>query len=123
LLIPKIRALEIFSSPVTLSDLLRLKAYWGLSAQALIMRGSQLGLIDEQRKSSLFKQLSARGWRKSEPVTVHREEPALVWRLLGHRFGEPVAYARVAESLGLQAVILRSLAPTPAARRALASVP
>ncbi len=122
LLIPELRAREIFSSPVTLSDLLRLKAYWGISTQALIMRGSQLGLIDEQRKSSLFKQISSRGWRRSEPVTVHREEPTLVWRLLGHRFGESFAYPRAAESLGLQAVILRSLAPTPGPRRALASV-
>jgi len=122
LLVPEPHAREIFSVPVTLSDLLRLKAYWGVSVQALIMRGSQLGLIDEHRKGSLFKQLSARGWRKSEPVTVHREEPALVWRLLGHRFGEPFAYSRVAESLGLQAVILRSLAPTPGSRRSLANL-
>ena len=117
LLIPEARAREIFSSPVTLSDLWRLKAYWGVSAQALIMRGAKLGLIDEQRKTSLFKQLSARGWRKTEPVTVHREEPALVWRLLGHRFGEPFAYSRAADILGLQAIILRSLAPRPTAHR------
>ena len=102
LLVPESQAREIFDTPVTLSELLRLKAHWGVSAQALIMRGSQLGLIDEQRKASLFKQLSTRGWRKIEPVTVHREEPTLVWRLLGHRYGEPFAYPRVAESLGLK---------------------
>jgi Zn-dependent peptidase ImmA (M78 family) len=116
LLIPESRAREIYSSPVTLSELFRLKAHWGVSAQALIMRGAQLGFIDEQRKISLFKQLSARGWRRNEPVVVHREEPALVWRLLGRRFGVPVAYSRIADSLGLQAVILRSLAPTPPTR-------
>lgn len=115
LLIPESRAREIFSAPVTLSDLWTLKARWGVSGQALIMRGAKLGLIDERRKVSLFKQLSARGWRKTEPVTVHREEPTLVWRLLGHRFGEPVLYPRIADSLGLQAVILRSLAPPPTA--------
>jgi Zn-dependent peptidase ImmA (M78 family)/DNA-binding XRE family transcriptional regulator len=122
LLVPESQAREIFDTPVTLSELFRLKAHWGVSAQALIMRGSQLGLIDEQRKASLFKQLSARGWRKNEPVTVHREEPTLVWRLLGRRYGEPFAYPRVAENLGLQAVILRSLAPTPGQRRSLATL-
>lgn len=122
LLLPEAVAREIFSSTITLSDLWRLKAYWGISGQALIMRGAKLGLIDEQRKVSLFKQLSARGFRKSEPVTVHREEPALVWRLLGHRFGEPVAYPRVADTLGLQAVVLRSLAPTPTPPRRQSSL-
>jgi Zn-dependent peptidase ImmA (M78 family) len=117
LLLPEAAAREIFATPITLSDLWPLKAYWGMSGQALIMRGAKLGLIDEQRKISLFKQLSARGWRKSEPVTVHREEPTLVWRLLGHRFGDPVAYPRIAYPLGLQAVILRSLAPPPSPHR------
>jgi Zn-dependent peptidase ImmA (M78 family)/DNA-binding XRE family transcriptional regulator len=113
LLVPEARAREIYSTPVTISDLLRLKAYWGVSVQALIMRGAHLGFIDEQRKTSLFKQLSARGWRRNEPVTVHREEPVLVWRLLSRRFGSPFAYSRIAESVGLQAVVLRSLAPAP----------
>jgi Zn-dependent peptidase ImmA (M78 family)/predicted transcriptional regulator len=117
LLLPEATAREIFSGPITLSDLWPLKAYWGISGQALIMRGVKLGLIDERRRTSLFKQLSARGWRKSEPVTVHREEPTLVWRLLGHRFGEPVVYPRLADPLGLQAVILRSLAPPPTPNR------
>ncbi len=113
LLVPEERAREIFSSAVMLSDLIQLKKHWGVSIQALIMRGTQLGLIDERRKTSLFKQLSARGWRRNEPVTVHREEPALVWRLLERRFGSPVPYARAAEEIGLQAVTLRSLAPNP----------
>lgn len=113
LLIPEQRAREIFSSAVMLSDLIQLKKHWGISMQALIMRGAQLGLIDERRKSSLFKQLSARGWRRNEPVTVHREEPALVWRLLERRYGSPVSYARAADEVGLHAVTLRSLAPNP----------
>lgn len=112
-LVPEKRAREIFSTPVTLSDFLQLKAYWGVSVQALIMRGVHLGFIDEQRKTSLFKQLSARGWRRNEPVVVHREEPALVWRLLGRKFGTPLPYSRIADIVGLQAVVLRSLAPTP----------
>lgn len=116
-LIPEKRAREIFSTPVTLSDLLRLKAHWGVSIQAFIMRGVHLGLIDEQRKTSLFKQLSARGWRRNEPVVVHREEPVLVWRLLVRKFGAPIPYSHVADEVGLQAVVLRSLAPKPPARR------
>lgn len=114
LLIPRHRAEEMFSQGnVTLSSLQRMKAHWGVSMQALIMRGSNLGLIDEARKTSLFKQLSARGWRKNEPVLVHPEEPILVWRLLGHKFGNPIGYRDIGEKVGLGAVVLRSLAPKP----------
>lgn len=113
LLVPEERAREIFSSAVMLSDFIQLKKHWGVSIQALIMRGAKLGLIDERRKASLFKQLSARGWRRTEPVTVHREEPALVWRLLERQFGSPVPYAKAADEIGLHAVTLRSLAPNP----------
>jgi len=57
---------EIFST--TLNSLLQLKPRWGVSVAAMIMRCYQIGLIDDERKSSLFRQLSYRGWRKNEPL-------------------------------------------------------
>ncbi|MGW3608924.1 helix-turn-helix domain-containing protein [Micromonospora sp. NPDC005163] len=113
ILLPDERARSIFADGVNLSDLVEVKRVWGISIQALIMRGGHLGMIDDRRKTSLFKQLSARGWRKNEPVNVHLEEPMLVWRLLAKRFGNPVPYQKVAAELGLSAVVLRSLAPPP----------
>ena len=113
-LVPRERAEEAMrSGSLTLSDLMNMKAHWGVSIQALIMRGNHLGLIDERRKVSLFKQLSARGWRKSEPVKVHPEEPALLWTLLKSRYG-PETYSRsVAEAVGMASHVLRSIAPRP----------
>lgn len=115
-LIPRERALEAWSdAPLTLRNFQFMKAHWGVSIQALIMRGAQLGLIDETRKTSLFKQISARGWRKAEPVLVHREEPVLVWKLLTAKFGKQAVYQRAGDPLGLGAMYLRSIAPRPAA--------
>lgn len=57
---------EVYST--TLNGLLQLKPRWGVSVAAMIMRSYQIGRIDEERKSSLFKQLSYRGWRKNEPL-------------------------------------------------------
>jgi transcriptional regulator with XRE-family HTH domain len=115
-MIPRARALEAWGdTPLTLRNFQSMKAHWGLSIQALIMRGSHLGLIDEARKTSLFKQLSARGWRKAEPVLVHREEPVLVWKLLTARFGRQAVYQRASDPLGIGALVLRSIAPQPAA--------
>ncbi len=76
------------------------------------MRCGQLGLIDPACKTSLFKQLSARGWRKNEPVRVHPESPALLAKLIEHRFGEGMAgYRRAADALGLPVFALATLAP------------
>jgi hypothetical protein len=58
----------------------------------------------------LFKQLSARGWRKSEPVIVHREEPALLARLLDARFGATRDWIDVGRALDLPPHLLRELA-------------
>ena len=96
----------------TIRDFIRIKAKWGVSIQALIMRGSHLGLIDESRKTSLFKQLSARGYRKHEPVTVHPEEPVLFWKMIESQFGNSKnVYSSAADSLGLEAFMLAGLAP------------
>ena len=97
-------------SPLTLRDLAQMKARWGVSIQAIIMRGSHLGLIDSARKVSLYKQLSARGWRRYEPVSVAHEKPELLRTLLERRYG-PNPYRHAEEPLGIQTMVLRSLAP------------
>ncbi len=67
---------------VTLDDLLALKARWKVSVAAMIMRCYQFDLIDENDKVRLFKSLSARGWRKKEPLddAIQPEEPKLLGR-------------------------------------------
>ncbi len=111
-LMPRARALDVLDQHLVLSDYARLKSIWGMSIQALIMRGTHVGLIDRARCRSLYIQLSARGWRHNEPVTVHPEEPQLLWRLLVARFGKS-PYRRAVDPLAIPAVILRSLAPAP----------
>lgn len=96
----------------TLRDFARMKAKWGVSIQGLIMRGSHLGLIDESRKTSLFKQISARGYRKNEPVTVRPEEPMLFAKLIESRYGSAKnVYMTAAPKVGLDSFMLAGLAP------------
>jgi Zn-dependent peptidase ImmA (M78 family)/transcriptional regulator with XRE-family HTH domain len=111
-LVPRARAEEFISADITLRDFAGLKAVWGVSIQALIMRCSQLGLIDPARKTSLFKQLAARGWRKVEPVTVHSEQPTLFAKMLESTYGPGIGgYRRAADAVGLPAFTLATLAP------------
>ncbi|MFB7672325.1 helix-turn-helix domain-containing protein [Kitasatospora purpeofusca] len=110
-LMPRERAEEALGGGFTLRELAELKRRWGISMQALINRAHDLGLIDGERRESLYKQLSARGWRTNEPVTVHAEQPSLMRAMLARRFGEPPPLLQAAEALGLHPVLMRSLAP------------
>ena len=108
LLIPRDAAVEAIAVPVTLRSLAWVKSQWGISISSLIRRGHDLRLIDQQRYQSLMKQLSARGWRKQEPVEVPVERPALLLKTLRLVYGSdrPVA---IAADTGLSPVAIREL--------------
>ncbi|ANZ37388.1 XRE family transcriptional regulator [Lentzea guizhouensis] len=46
-----------------------LKREWGTSMQALIERANHLNLITASQRTNLYKSLSAKGWRTSEPLS------------------------------------------------------
>lgn len=54
-----------------------LKARWKTSAQAMIYRGFELGLIDAVEFRRAYKTFSARGWRRGEPEEPPIEQPEL----------------------------------------------
>jgi Zn-dependent peptidase ImmA (M78 family)/transcriptional regulator with XRE-family HTH domain len=66
--------LNALGGRVTLHTLARIKQRWGISIKALVSRFRNLGVIDADHSRSLFKQISARGWNRSEPVPVGTEE-------------------------------------------------
>lgn len=70
---------------VTLSALSDLKATWGIAIKALVVRFQQLGVIDPDQATSLYKQISKRGWNKAEPVNTTNEEPIWLIRALEKR--------------------------------------
>lgn len=112
LLFPMDRAWSALSPDATLRQLAELKARWGLSMQALIMRGKYLGILTEARSSSLFRQIGARGWRKKEPVEVPQETPILLSTIIERLYGpNPYRSERIEKELALPAAIIRSMAP------------
>lgn len=52
------------------------RAYW-VSVQAIIKAAHDRGLIPAERYTSLYKQISARGWRRDEPDAVPVEQPTI----------------------------------------------
>lgn len=87
LLIPSTVAREELEPPVTLRSLAYAKARWGISIAALIRRCWDLGIISDEKRTSLEKQLSARGWRKTEPVHVPDESPVLITKIINAAAG------------------------------------
>jgi len=73
---------------VTLQSAAQLKRLWRVSIAALLRRARDLGSIDESRYKSLNVQISQRGWRKIEPVTIERDEPSVVQSLIDIQMGE-----------------------------------
>ena len=68
-----------------LRELAILKLKYGLSMQAWIYRATDLGIIEPAHGRSLVADLSARGWRKAEPVAFDARERPLRLRQLTMR--------------------------------------
>lgn len=109
LLMPPTDATEVFAGQVTLRHLAELKSHWGMSIAALIMRAAATGAISDRQKESLFRQLSARGWRRMEPVVVHREEPRLVPWLIERGLGPAKSAKALSGKAGLPPMLMREL--------------
>jgi transcriptional regulator with XRE-family HTH domain len=123
ILLPRVEIAETIGRASTLRNLAASKARWGVSMQAIIMRGKAVGSLPEDRASILFRQISARGWRKNEPVDVAHEQPRLLRNLLEARYGSDPHMSKSAVSeLALPSVVLQSLAPQVRQRNDLGSV-
>jgi Zn-dependent peptidase ImmA (M78 family)/DNA-binding XRE family transcriptional regulator len=91
---------------LTLTGARQLKRAFGVSIQAIIRTAYERGRISRNRYTSLFKQLSARQWRITEPDPV-RVETAHLWPEViaihreSHGFcdADMAAIARVRESM------------------------
>jgi len=81
-------------------ELALLKEKHGLSMQAWIHRARDLGVIDEGHYKSLFRQFSAKGWRKDEPVRLVRSEKPTRLQLMTLRaLAEGIVTPEKAEAL------------------------
>jgi Zn-dependent peptidase ImmA (M78 family)/transcriptional regulator with XRE-family HTH domain len=70
---------------LSLEELALLKKKHGLSMQAWIFRARDLEIIDGRRFNALWRELSARGWRKVEPIEYEGHERPGKLRQMIHR--------------------------------------
>lgn len=92
--------LEAQGGRVTLTTLSRMKSRWGVAVKAMVVRLQQLHRVDTDQARSLYKQISARGWNKGEPVEVENETAIWLTKALQRRFdGDPAAESAQATGL------------------------
>lgn len=96
---PLLSDLDQLGGRVTLNTLAELKKTWGVSIKMLVVRLRQLDRIDDQHSRSLYKQISARKWNKTEPVPVGHEDAVWLSKSLA-RSGHDSSSA--AATLGLE---------------------
>jgi Zn-dependent peptidase ImmA (M78 family)/transcriptional regulator with XRE-family HTH domain len=79
---------EVFTT--RLDAFVELKARWKVAIQAMVYRCKDLGTFDEYQVTNLYKQISARKWRKKEPLDDPNkyplEEPKLLRKALSMIF-------------------------------------
>ncbi len=98
-LIPERVVRHRVSETLNLHGYLPIKADYGISVGAIIMRARDLGVISAHRARSLQIQLSSQGWRTNEPVPVADEKPVLFGQALRKVYGKQ-ATAKAAHHLG-----------------------
>lgn len=75
---------DLIGGRITLERLVQFKKYWKVSVASLLFRTGRFGLITKNQSSYLWRQLSSRGWRKTEPEETQfpREKPKLYLEIL-----------------------------------------
>jgi len=105
LLVPDTVMRRNVGESLTLQGYLPLKAKYGISAAALIMRAQRMGLISQDRARSLHIQRSSQGWRRHEPVAVTDEKAMLFGQCYARSFpGED--NAQVSDATGVMVSLL-----------------
>lgn len=98
---------EFPRSQIDWNVLLRLKARWRVSLQALLRRGFDLGLIGAVEYTRACKLISARGWRKAEPAEFEAPRPEIVPKAIDVlRVHLGLSLSEIARALRLQPATL-----------------
>ena len=98
-------------SPLSIYDFVEIKRRYRVSIQAALVRARRLEIIDERRYHALFQQLSARGWRRQEPVdlAVPAEKPRALHKMAELLYGNPIDFVRLGADSALDPLFLRTL--------------
>ena len=95
-----------------LEDLLVLKQRFGVSMQAAAMTAHRAGAISQDELTRLYREISYRGWRTSEPGAVAIERPTILHDAISvHRDAHGYSDAELAHIAHVTPAVLADLLP------------
>ena len=100
LLMPADDVLQRTRGAIGLQGLIAAKVRWGVSLAALVYRLHKLQRISDWQYRQLFIELSKRGYRTSEPLSIERERSALLAKVFDSLRRSGVGPRQVSQELG-----------------------
>ncbi len=100
---------DLKAADINPQRLLQLKRKWLISAAALLYRAHDLAVIRESQYRRISAQISALGWRTSEPDPLPGEHPAVVPELVQRAVGTAGSIEAAAAAAGTTATVIRAL--------------
>jgi Zn-dependent peptidase ImmA (M78 family)/transcriptional regulator with XRE-family HTH domain len=101
---------DLKAADITPVRLLELKRKWLISAAALLYRAHDLAVIRESSYRRISAQISALGWRTSEPDPLPGEHAVLVPKLVGEAIAAVGSIEAAATAAGTTTTVIRALA-------------
>lgn len=108
-LMPRNDVLARMPRYVTVTDIIKGKSRWRVSAMALAYRLRDLGILSDWQYRSACIELSHRGYRSSEPIGVERETSVLWKHVLNQLWLERLTKDDIANQVGIPFDELESL--------------
>lgn len=83
-LLPEKAMHDVFSAPIDLQQLARIKGRWGVSMNAILLRAKGMGYVTEGRYRAIYETMRRKGWLQQEPgdATTKPETSILLKDLL-----------------------------------------
>ena len=101
---------DLKAADITPGRLLQLKRKWLISAAALLYRAHDLAVIRESQYRRISAQISALGWRTSEPDPLPGEHPTVVPALVRRAISATGSIEAAAAAAGATTTVIRALA-------------
>ena len=99
----------ITSTIYSVDDLATYKRRWRVSVGALAYRAREVGLIGESRSNSLYVEMSRRGWLKTEPQGIAREQSHVWQQIMDDLRQSGISKSDIARETGVPAAELEAL--------------
>ena len=109
-LMPESDVRSVCTSPIYgVEALATYKKRWGVSVAAFNYRAAEIGLISEGKSTSNYVEMSRRGWLKSEPFSLVREQSIILQGVIDDLLSRGITKTKIAEEINVSSMEIEAL--------------